>query len=41
MGGVLIVGIGVNLLNLKKIHVGDMLPAVLVPPLYFLLASLL
>lgn len=41
VGGVLIVGIGVNLLGLKKIHVGDMLPAVLIPPAYFLIASLL
>jgi len=40
VGGVLIVGIGINLLDIKKIHVGDMLPAVLVPPLYFLIASL-
>ncbi|HPF86628.1 MAG TPA: DUF554 domain-containing protein [Candidatus Limiplasma sp.] len=40
VGGVLIVGIGFNLLNIKKIHVGDMLPAVLIPPLYLLLAQL-
>jgi len=40
VGGVLIVGIGLKLLDIKKIHVGDMLPAVLVPPLYFLLVSL-
>lgn len=40
VGGVLIVGIGINLLGLKKIHVGDMLPAVLIPPLYFLIAGL-
>lgn len=40
VGGVLIVGIGINLLGFKKIHVGDMLPAVLVPPLYFLIAGL-
>ena len=40
VGGVLIIGIGLNLLNIKKIHVGDMLPAVLIPPLYFLAASL-
>ena len=40
VGGVLILGIGINLLDLKKIHVGDMLPAVLIPPLYFLLQSL-
>jgi hypothetical protein len=41
VGGVLIVGIGINLLGFKKIHVGDMLPAVLIPPIYFLLRSLL
>ena len=40
VGGVLIVGIGFSLLDIKKIHVGDMLPAVLVPPLYFLLTKL-
>ena len=40
VGGVLIVGIGINLLNLKKIHVGDMLPAVLIPPIYFLISGL-
>jgi uncharacterized protein len=40
VGGVLIVGIGINLLGLKKIHVGDMLPAVLIPPLYFLISGL-
>ena len=40
VGGVLICGIGFNLLDIKKIHVGDMLPAVLIPPAYFLLSSL-
>lgn len=40
VGGVLICGIGITLLDIKKIHVGDMLPAVLVPPLYFLLTKL-
>ncbi len=40
VGGVLILGIGFNLLNIKKIHVGDMLPAVLIPPAYFLLTKL-
>ena len=40
VGGVLIIGIGFNLLDIKKIHIGDMLPAVLVPPLYFLLVHL-
>jgi uncharacterized protein len=40
VGGVLVLGIGLNLLGIKKIHVGDMLPAVLIPPLYFLISSL-
>ncbi len=40
VGGVLILGIGIKLLDIRKIHVGDMLPAVLIVPLYFLLASL-
>lgn len=40
VGGVLILGIGINLLDIKKIHVGDMLPAILVPPIYFLIAGL-
>jgi len=40
VGGALIVGIGINLLNIKKIHVGDMLPAILIPPIYFLIAGL-
>jgi len=41
VGGVLIFGIGFNLLNIKKIYVGDMLPAVLIPPVYFLVMHLL
>ena len=40
VGGVLILGIGFSLLEIKKIHVGDMLPAVFIPPIYFLLLSL-
>jgi uncharacterized protein len=40
VGGVLICGIGFSLLDIKKIHVGDMLPAVLIPPVYFLLVKL-
>lgn len=40
VGGVLILGIGLSLLGIKKIHAGDMLPAVLIPPLYFLIAGL-
>ena len=40
VGGALILGIGINVLEIKKIHVGDMLPAILIPPIYFLIAAL-
>lgn len=39
-GGLLIVAIGFNLLDLPKIKVGNMLPAVLVPIVYSLLLTL-
>ena len=35
VGGALIIGIGINLLDIKKIHVGDMLPAIFIPPIYY------
>ena len=37
VGGLLIVAIGINLLEIKKIHVGNMLPAVFMPLVYFIL----
>ncbi|MBC8432179.1 MAG: DUF554 domain-containing protein [Desulfobacterales bacterium] len=37
VGGLLIVAIGINLLEIKKIHVGNMLPAVFMPLVYFML----
>lgn len=40
VGGVLIIGIGINLLNIKKIRLGDMLPAIFIPPAYYLLIRL-
>lgn len=40
VGGVLIVGIGLTILEIKKIHVGDLLPAILIPPIWFLILSL-
>ncbi|MBN2604604.1 MAG: DUF554 domain-containing protein [Bacilli bacterium] len=40
VGGVLILGIGLNILEIKKIHVGDLLPAVLIPPIWFFILSL-
>ncbi|MCF7926881.1 MAG: DUF554 domain-containing protein [Candidatus Izimaplasma sp.] len=41
VGGLLIVGIGINILEIKQIHVGDLLPAVFIPPLWFLIVDLL
>jgi uncharacterized membrane protein YqgA involved in biofilm formation len=32
-GGLLIVGIGINIMGLKKIHVGNLLPAIFIAPL--------
>lgn len=37
IGGILISGIGINILGIKKIKVGNMLPAVLIPILYYTL----
>jgi uncharacterized membrane protein YqgA involved in biofilm formation len=37
VGSVLIMAIGINILEIKRIHVGDLLPAVLVPIVYYLL----
>lgn len=41
VGGAMIIGIGINLLDIKKIHVGDMLPAIIIPPVYYALLPLL
>lgn len=40
VGSVLIMAIGFNILGFKRIHVGDLLPAVLVPIVYYLLLYL-
>lgn len=40
VGGILIMAIGINILNIKKIKVGNMLPAVFVPIIYYLLINL-
>ena len=37
IGGILISGIGINILEIKKIKVGNMLPAILVPIIYYLI----
>ncbi len=39
-GGLLIMGIGINLLEIKRIKVGNMLPAVFVPLVYFMIKQL-
>lgn len=41
VGGVLILGIGINLLDIKKIYVGDLLPALVIPPIYLILIELI
>ena len=40
VGGVLIMAIGINQLQLKKIRVGNMLPAIFIPLFYFLAISI-
>jgi hypothetical protein len=39
VGGVLIMAIGINQLQLKKIRVGNMLPAIFIPLVYFLVIA--
>lgn len=41
IGGIIIAGIGLNMLQLTKIRVGNLLPALLVPPLYYGVMALL
>lgn len=40
IGGLIIIGIGINLLELKKINVGNMIPSIFLPLLYFLFKSI-
>lgn len=40
VGGILILAIGVNILEIKKIRIGNMLPAIFIPIFYFILLSL-
>lgn len=40
VGGVIIMGIGISILEIKKIHVGDLLPAIFIPIIYFIIISL-
>lgn len=36
IGGIIIIGIGINILELKKINVGNMIPAIFIPLLYYI-----
>ncbi|WP_429085077.1 DUF554 domain-containing protein [Brassicibacter mesophilus] len=39
VGGILIIGIGINILEIKRIKIGNMLPAIFIPLLYFIISS--
>lgn len=41
VGGILIFAIGINLLEIKKINVGNLLPAIFLPMFYYIIRSLL
>lgn len=41
VGGILIMGIGVNMMGMKKIKIGNMLPAIFLPVIYYLLVGLI
>lgn len=41
VGGILIIAIGINILGLKKIKVGNMLPAIFLPIIYYLVVGFL
>ena len=41
VGGILIMAIGINILGIRKIKVGNLLPAIFIPILYYILANLL
>lgn len=40
VGGVLILGLGISIMEIKNVKVANMLPAVFLPPLYLLIVSL-
>lgn len=41
VGGILIMAIGINLLNIKKINIANMLPAMFIPVVYYMIHNLL
>lgn len=40
VGGVLIMAIGINILEIKKIRIGNMLPAIFIPIVYYLVINI-
>ena len=36
VGGIMIFSLGLNMMEIKKIKVGNMLPAILIPVIYYL-----
>jgi len=40
VGGVIIMGIGLTILEIKKIHIGDLLPAIFIPAIYMIIITL-
>ena len=40
VGGILIMAIGINLLEIQKIKVGNMLPAIFIPLVYYMIKQL-
>ena len=41
VGGVLILAIGLNLLDIKKLNLGDLLPSIFIPIIYFLILTVI
>jgi len=41
VGGLLIVGLGITMLEIRKLNVGNMLPAIFLPLIYYMLRSLI
>lgn len=41
VGGILIMAIGINILGIKKIKVGNILPAVFIPMIYYILVNII
>lgn len=41
VGGILIIGIGINVLEIKRIRVGNMLPAIFIPLIYYIITLII